>query len=281
MRKLAQENQKKVRLISSVITSLWTVLVGVLFIVQVWRIFSLGAKSFTPVVIGKHFSQISLFVWLWFAFAIANAVVHAIYPASIKKAKASVCESAIIRRLKTRLPDGKISVEDAKQEKNRIIVKVFCALLLAVCFIVALSVLLSTAYKPRLQKGFFLSHPEAERLIFAMPWLVLSALSACGYKYYCVYSKKRQIIALKTAFAKPETTVDKPQGKTIIEKAQSVFCKTKNFFSFIKKEKTVFIIRVMLAVLAVAFIVWGIVNGGMADVLEKAVNICTQCIGLG
>jgi len=25
----------------------------------------------------------------------------------------------------------------------------------------------------------------------------------------------------------------------------------------------------------------GIVNGGMADVLTKAVNLCKQCIGLG
>ena len=37
------------------------------------------------------------------------------------------------------------------------------------------------------------------------------------------------------------------------------------------------------AVLAasVAFIIVGIVNGGMSDVLGKAVRICTECIGLG
>jgi hypothetical protein len=29
------------------------------------------------------------------------------------------------------------------------------------------------------------------------------------------------------------------------------------------------------------FIVLGIVNGGMADVLNKAIKICTECIGLG
>ena len=37
---------------------------------------------------------------------------------------------------------------------------------------------------------------------------------------------------------------------------------------------------VVLAV-AVTFIVLGIVNGGMSDVLGKAVRICTECIGLG
>ena len=39
--------------------------------------------------------------------------------------------------------------------------------------------------------------------------------------------------------------------------------------------------RVAIGVVAVVLIVWGIANGGMADVLGKAINICTQCIGLG
>ncbi|MBR5230930.1 MAG: hypothetical protein IKW00_01635 [Clostridia bacterium] len=38
--------------------------------------------------------------------------------------------------------------------------------------------------------------------------------------------------------------------------------------------------RVCIA-LAVLLIVLGILNGGLWDVLVKAVNICTECIGLG
>lgn len=40
-------------------------------------------------------------------------------------------------------------------------------------------------------------------------------------------------------------------------------------------------IRVVLYLLAVAFIVLGVLNGGLRDVLVKAINICTECIGLG
>ena len=36
-----------------------------------------------------------------------------------------------------------------------------------------------------------------------------------------------------------------------------------------------------LVIAAVALIVAGILNGGMRDVLYKAKNICTECIGLG
>ncbi len=39
--------------------------------------------------------------------------------------------------------------------------------------------------------------------------------------------------------------------------------------------------RVGIALAGVALVVVGIVNGGMKDVLLKAINICTQCIGLG
>ena len=46
-------------------------------------------------------------------------------------------------------------------------------------------------------------------------------------------------------------------------------------------ERTTFFVRVAVGSLAIVLIVWGIANGGMADVLGKAINICTQCIGLG
>lgn len=40
-------------------------------------------------------------------------------------------------------------------------------------------------------------------------------------------------------------------------------------------------IRIILFGVAVLFIVLGVMNGGWYDVLVKAINICTECIGLG
>ena len=40
-------------------------------------------------------------------------------------------------------------------------------------------------------------------------------------------------------------------------------------------------LRIALYIAAGAFIVLGVMNGGAYDVLVKAVNICTECIGLG
>lgn len=40
-------------------------------------------------------------------------------------------------------------------------------------------------------------------------------------------------------------------------------------------------LKLALFALAAALTVLGIINGGMRDVFVKAVNICTECIGLG
>ena len=45
--------------------------------------------------------------------------------------------------------------------------------------------------------------------------------------------------------------------------------------------KRLLIVRVTVITLSVLLIVLGIFNGGMSDVLAKAVKICTECIGLG
>lgn len=48
-----------------------------------------------------------------------------------------------------------------------------------------------------------------------------------------------------------------------------------------KRAKRIFVLRVLIAVLALGLIVWGVFNGSLNDVLKKAIAICTECIGLG
>lgn len=48
-----------------------------------------------------------------------------------------------------------------------------------------------------------------------------------------------------------------------------------------KKIDSVAVTRYVILGVAVIFVVIGILNGGIADVLGKAVRICTECIGLG
>ena len=41
------------------------------------------------------------------------------------------------------------------------------------------------------------------------------------------------------------------------------------------------VLRWVILAVAVVFLIWGYCIGGTADVLTKAINICTECVGLG
>lgn len=46
-------------------------------------------------------------------------------------------------------------------------------------------------------------------------------------------------------------------------------------------EKRDFLLRVCFLMVGLGFLIWGIFAGGAGDVLTKAANICSECIGLG
>ena len=45
--------------------------------------------------------------------------------------------------------------------------------------------------------------------------------------------------------------------------------------------KAVPILRLALLAVCIGFLLYGFFSGGTQDVLTKAVNICTECVGLG
>lgn len=47
------------------------------------------------------------------------------------------------------------------------------------------------------------------------------------------------------------------------------------------KAKKLRVARIAVLLIAVIFVVAGIINGSMEDMLIKAINICTECVGLG
>ena len=91
---------------------------------------------------------------------------------------------------------------------------------------------------------------------------------------------KIEINALKSEIASPSEDAS-PIKKGVWGSAIDVWKSIKTFFEKTRSEKTTFYIRIALGVVAVGLIVWGICNGGMQDVLEKAITICKQCIGIG
>lgn len=252
-----------------------TVVVGVLFVVQVWRVFALGNRPFTVENISKYFSQIAFFVWLWIAATIVGGVLWLAFPSEKSSIVACVSPQVTLAKLKRRLPDT--DGEGRKERSKRIAVWLACAAICIVCAVVAL-VYLTGEYAAKAQEGFFSEHGEAERLLRALPW-ILAAFGACiGALYYQSYSYKKEITLVKTQIS--ENAKQGIKAVPVAEKA-GLWDKLCGKMPFLKSKWFMIGVRAALGVLGLILIVVGINGGGMADVLEKAINICTQCIGLG
>ena len=95
-----------------------------------------------------------------------------------------------------------------------------------------------------------------QMLLHTLPWIVVAFAAVIVASVFCRRSIEREIGLLKgvSGSKAPEANA-KPSRLPYV--------------------------RIALYALAIVLIVLGINNGGMRDVLIKAINICTECIGLG
>lgn len=95
-----------------------------------------------------------------------------------------------------------------------------------------------------------------QMLIHTLPWVIAAFAAVMAAAFLCRRSMEREIALLKGV----------PGSKAVEVAAKPAYLP---------------VVRIALYALAVVLIVTGIGNGGMRDVLIKAINICTECIGLG
>lgn len=68
---------------------------------------------------------------------------------------------------------------------------------------------------------------------------------------------------------------------TAVKSIPTLTCEASDEVPVSTQEQKLLLIRIGILAASVVFIVFGIANNGVADVLAKAVQICTECIGLG
>ncbi len=148
---------------------------------------------------------------------------------------------------------GEIPPAALAQRRTRRLIRLVCGAGVAVCTLFALLYLCRrdnfTSWELEGVMGQMLLHVGPWG-IAAFAMLILAAL-ACGH------SLERELAILK----------DAPRCKPAAARE--------------KRTLPVSVVRMVLFAAAAALIVSGVLNGGWYDVLVKAINICTECIGLG
>ena len=261
----------------SIITAVWSVVVGILFIVQVWRIFAGGTNPYTPQNISEKFSQIAIPVYIGLVLIILSLVLSLLLPDIKEKIKPfALSDSAIVKRLQRRIP-----IQNAVEEENlqavyawkvkNVLSWCVCSLLIAVCLIVAFAYLLG-GFAPVAKQGFFAEHSSAEFILRGLPWL-LSAFGAGVFAvYFNTFTQNKQIALMKTLLANAVKRGEKPSLNVAPKE---------NLFAFTQSVWFLPVVRGVVGAVAITLIIVGICTGGMGDVLANAITICTQCIGLG
>lgn len=276
---MTENRGRKIRFVYGVVFAVLTIAVGALFIAQAWSIyFSADSAPYTAKSISEHFSKIAIPVWLWVVALVGNIALAFVFPETENRPAPYIELNTTIAKLQRRIPDAELK-QVRKDETYRLILGVVAGVLSALSAVAILVLLFDKSYTPWASSAFFTQHGGvADRLVRCTPWLFAGFIICIVVTVLLENSKKKQIARLKTVIAdnakKGVKAEQKPQKPTWEEK----LCKK---FPFLKSPKLVFGVRIGLCVAGIALFAFGIYNGGMTDVYEKAKNICTQCIGLG
>lgn len=255
------ETGVRVRRVYGIFFGAWTAVVAALFIVQVWRIFLTGGSApFTVDGISEKWRQIAVPVYIWLAAVVGGIAVWTAFPDE-EKITACKDERVTLKKLRRRLPPS------AEKSVNARTI-VWLALLVITLVSAVVSLLYTLVYEPKAETGFFASHEEAERLVRTLPWVVAAFGAGIAAVLFDANSRKKEIAQVKALIAE-----NAKKGVKVPVRAEKQAATSPKWL--------LPSIRAALAVAGVTLVIVGIVGGGMADVLEKAINICTQCIGLG
>lgn len=165
-------------------------------------------------------------------------------------------------RLRLRLMRDEKTDAMRAEERRRRIARGVCAGICAVCAVMAARYLANPAH--------FASR-ELESVIGRMlwhiaPWTLVGFACAILCEWFCGRSLRREI---DLAARSPE--------RASFKNAQTDSGASREKRARLAKTAA----RAAMFALAVSLLALGAANGGMRDVLVKAINICTECIGLG
>lgn len=282
---MTKANVHKIQKIYTICMAAYSCVVGVLFIWQVWSIFrSAPDNPYTVASITSAFSKIAVFVWIWLAALLFGAFLP---KQEQEKVKGAVPTKIQIERLQKRLVlDDEERGAIKSMQRFRLAMRCATVIVWIAMIIVGVCFLTDTSYTPRFDREIFQEHNAlVDRIVCFVPWVIGCILVSVVTAIKIEKSRILQLALMKNMLAqKAQLGKIAPPAETEKETEKEKVCCFKRIcgkFAFLKTPKALMITRIAFGVVGIAFVVFGIYNGGMKDVLDKAVKICTQCIGLG
>lgn len=256
---MTKDTKSRIRLIYSIYLSAVIVFAGICLIDACIGIYRSGDDPFSRASVAAAFSEIAIPIYLCLAMVIVGFILELLLPGSIKKNTAPKQYDMILRHLHKKADltqcSEALSLDIlAEQKKRKVHRYITVALLILGSFVFLIYALDGRHFH---QTDINTSIRNAMRILLscvAVPF---------GYAVFAAYhakkSMQREIALLKQAARSP---LPPPAESEKIGNAPAF-------------------LRYSLLILAIAVLVYGFYTGGTVDVLTKAINICTECVGLG
>ncbi len=265
-----------VRTAADILISVMLTVSGVLFAVSCYSVYRSGGKNpFTYESIGAAFNKIQIIVYITLALVAVGGVLATLFPSAEATARAPRRVRSVYERLAQRvdiaeLPEGeRVAILRERGLRSKL-------------FYANIAIITLEAVLPL----FFLLDPNTfPASVGAYNSEVLSAflLYICMLAPLAVTEPLYFVLTRRSYARETESLKSAMKGGNVAAKVQKNdgrFSRIRTFFSENDAALTLGA-RIAFVGCAIVFIVIGILNGGMGDVLIKAINICAECIGLG
>ena len=273
---LTDKTKRKISLYYGIAMSVLLTVCGILFICSCYSIYKSGQSPFTRESISNAFSEISAVVYITLAVVIVGIGLDILLPDKDEKLKGARTYDTLAEELGKR-----VDLESAEEEKKAVIensrgiisvLKNVRTVLVIASAVLPLFYLLNPDNFPA-ESGQYnneILHGMLLYMLFLAPLAIFEVVFVILKEVYL----KKEISALKEVIKQNGISAPKEnEHKGWIDSVKDFFkCNSKPM---------ILGIRIAFVGCAIGFIVAGILNGGMNDVLNKAVKICTECIGLG
>lgn len=250
--------------IYNAVVSVMIIVSGVLFVLGALHIYYTGeSEPYTREIVAQVFSRIAVPVYITLVLVAGGFVFWLLAPMEERKTKRTVLQDDKPRLAKIKT-DGDVRELIGIWRKIR-----FTRLLLTGVELVLLGRFFVYGADPK----NFADGDITGSVIRAAYVMTLATALAFGVKLFEII--KCESLSRKAA------RLEKQLLKNDEVRPYIINCKKKGKISDCAKEKTVLVVKSVLVLIAVAVLLFGLFSGGTADVLTKAMNICTECIGLG
>lgn len=251
---MTQDKIKRVHRFYSWTLAAILVVVGVLMILSCLDIYNSGPRSYSAEAIALRFQRIAIPVYIGIAGIIGGITLNIFLPLPSQRSKSLITPRETMLRMRQ-----KVSVPPVQKEiRLRLVFRVITS-------VIFIGLMIYPAIYYLLPGHFTVEHLNNDVISAVMITMIPAAvgLALCwGCQLLLNASYRRETAIYKQALVDGQRA-----AKSEIEETKC--CRGLPW------------VRIVLAAVAVVFIIVGIFNGGAEDVLKKAIAICTECIGLG